>query len=309
MRKTLQDLINNSIVLKYKLPFNFTNGKGSSISINKSNLTSKGKNEYCFEGNDNDISKIIYNGIIEFAENESEIDYSKLDREQTKAIKLKLRYDKDDKSSTKLQYGFYGEVLLDLFLRNHFHTDVLIARGYFYSPLEKAEAKGFDAFHLVDNNGILELWFGEAKFHKKFSSGIKSVISKMNSSLSDSYLNDHLYAIIKEKKNISKSHTTLDTIIENWEDNPEIILIDELTANHIELIYPIFIAYQKQDTFSYEKSIASCVKKINDELSKSTVMPAVKINLSIFVMLLPVDDSNKLKEEVIEWIETKEPLI
>lgn len=51
------------------------------------------------------------------------------------------------------------------------------------------------------------------------------------------------------------------------------------------------------------------MKKINDELSKSTVMPAVKINLSIFVMLLPVDDSNKLKEEVIEWIETKEPLI
>ena len=80
-----------------------------------------------------------------------------------KAIKLKLRYDKEDESSTKLQYGFYGEVLLDLFLRNYFHTDVLIARGYFYSPLEKAEAKGFDAFHLVDNNGILELWFGEAK--------------------------------------------------------------------------------------------------------------------------------------------------
>ena len=91
MRKTLQDLINNSIVLKYKLPFNFTNGKGGSISVNKSNLTSKGKNEYCFEGNDIDISKIIYNGIIEFAENEFEIDYSKLDREQAKAVKLKLR--------------------------------------------------------------------------------------------------------------------------------------------------------------------------------------------------------------------------
>lgn len=309
MRKTLQDLINNSIVLKYKLPFNFPNGKGGSISVNKSNLTSKGKNEYCFEGNDIDISKIIYNGIIEFAENEFEIDYSKLDREQAKAVKLKLRYDENDASSTKLQYGFYGEVLLDLFLRNYFHTDVLIARGYFYSPLEKAEAKGFDAFHLLDNNGILELWFGEAKFHKSFSSGIGSVVSKMNSSLSNSYLNDHMYAIIKEKKNISQSHTTLDTIIESWEDNPEIILIDELKANHIELVYPIFIAYQKQATFSYEKSIESCVQKINNELLKSPVIPVVKINLNIFVMLLPVGDSNKLKEEVIKWIETKEPLI
>ena len=82
-----------------------------------------------------------------------------------------------------------------------------------------------------------------------------------------------------------------------------------MKANHIELVYPIFIAYQKQATFSYEKSIESCVQKINNELLKSPVIPVVKINLNIFVMLLPVGDSNKLKEEVIKWIETKEPLI
>ena len=304
-----QDLINNSIVLKYKLPFNFTNGKGSSISINKSNLTSKGKNEYCFEGNDNDISKIIYNGIIEFAENESEIDYSKLDREQTKAIKLKLRYDKEDESSTKLQYGFYGEVLLDLFLRNYFHTDVLIARGYFYSPLEKSEPKGFDAFHIIDNKGRLELWFGEAKFHQSFTSGINSVLSKINYSISDDYLNNHMFAIINEKDNISHSHPIFEGIIKRWENNPDLILIDELQNNNIELVYPVFIAFQKQQTYSYEKSIASSVDKINRELGKYSLTLAVKIKVSIFVMLLPVDDSNKLKEEVIEWIETKEPLI
>ena len=51
------------------------------------------------------------------------------------------------------------------------------------------------------------------------------------------------------------------------------------------------------------------MQKINNELLKSPVIPVVKINLNIFVMLLPVGDSNKLKEEVIKWIETKEPLI
>ena len=81
-----------------------------------------------------------------------------MDREQTKVIKTKLKYNEKDSSQTKLQYGFYGEVLLDLFLRNYFHTDVLIARGYFYSPLENSEPKGFDAFHIIDISSKFYIW-------------------------------------------------------------------------------------------------------------------------------------------------------
>ena len=118
-----------------------------------------------------------------------------------------------------------------------------------------------------------------------------------------------MFAIINEKDNISHSHPIFEGIIKRWENNPDLILIDELQNNNIELVYPIFIAFQKQQTYSYEKSIASCVDKINRELGKYSLTLTVKIKVSIFVMLLPVDDSNKLKEEVIEWIETKEPLI
>ena len=74
-------------------------------------------------------------------------------------------------------------------------------------------------------------------------------------------------------------------------------------------MYPVFIAYQKQKPHSYEKSIASSVDNINRILGKDSLTFSLKIKVSIFVMLLPVDDSNKLKKEVIEWIETKEPLI
>lgn len=308
LRDNLKNLMNMSIV-KYTFPIETTDKHGQITSINKSNLTSNGKDEYCFKGNDNDISKIIYNGIVEFAENEFKIDYDNLDREQTKVIKTKLRYNENDSSLTKLQYGFYGEVLLDLFLRNYFHTDVLIARGYFYSPLEKSEPKGFDAFHIIDNNGSLELWFGEAKFHQSFPSGINSVLSKINYSISDDYLNNHMFAIINEKDNISHSHPILERLIKKWENNPDIILIKELQNNNIELVYPVFIAYQKQKPHSYEKSIASSVDNINRILGKDSLTFSLKIKVSIFVMLLPVDDSNKLKKEVIEWIETKEPLI
>lgn len=309
LRNELKELIDNSIIVKYKLPFNFLDKKGKLISSGRSNLSTPNRDEYCFEGKDGEIAKIIYNGIVEFAENEFNIDYQCLNKEQTKTIKLKLRYESSDSSKTKLQYGFYGEVLLDLLLRNFFHTDVLISRGYFYSPLEKSEPKGFDAFHLIDRNGELELWFGEAKFHRSFTSGINSVLSKMNGSLSNEYLNSHLLAIIKERSNISHSHAILNEVIDKWNEDPDIVLVEELQNYNIELVYPIFIAYQKQSTYSYEETISSCVLKINQELQNVQFSTNLTIKVSIFIMLLPVDNSNKLKEEVLEWIENKVPLI
>lgn len=309
MRKKLEELIKNSIIIKYKLPTKFMNDVGVTEKLTKSNLSSAGKDDYCLEAQDDDISKIIYNGIIEFAVNEFNIDYQNLDIEQTKVILTKLKYNKLDSAQTKLQYGFYGEVLLDLLLRIYFGTNVILARGYFYSPLEKSEAKGFDAFHFFDNNGNLELWFGEAKFHKSFTSGIKSVIQKMNSSITDKYMHDHMFAIINERNNISYSHPILDSILNKWDKNPEIILADELASNNVELVYPVFIAFQKQVTYSYEKTIVTCVEKINETLLEIPFYSNIKINVSVFVILLPVENSNKLKEDVIKWIETKEPLI
>lgn len=309
MRKELEDLVKKSLVIKYTLPTNFINNAGVEEAIKISDLTTPGKGEYCLEGSDNNISKIIYNGIIEFAVNEFEINYDSLNREQTKAILTKLRYDKNDSTATKLQYGFYGEVLLDLILRIYFGTDVILARGYFYSPLENSEAKGFDAFHLLDNNGNLELWFGEAKFHQSFSSGITSVIQKMNTSITDEYMTKHMFAIIKERANISHSHKALDSVLDRWDDDPEITLADELASENIELVYPIFIAFQKQPTYSYEQSNNSCINTINKNLNKFPFLPSIKINVSVFVMLLPVEKSNQVKEDVIKWIETKEPLI
>lgn len=309
MRKKLEELVKNSIVIKYKLPTNFVNGTGVTEKLGMSNLSSADKGEFCLESRDSDISKVIYNGIIEFAINEFDINYQNLDIEQRKVIKSKIRYNEYSSHEEKLKYGFYGEVLLDLLLRTYFYTNVLLARGYFYSPLENSEAKGFDAFHLMENNKNLQLWFGEAKFYQSFNNAIKSVIKKLNSSISNSYLEKHMIAIINEKSNISNSSSILDTIINDWEQNPDIILVDELTKHGVELVYPIFVAYQKSPSQSYKESIIDCVSKINNSLTQFPYSSTMSINVSIFVMVLPVENSNQIKKEVIEWIETREPLI
>ena len=58
LRENLKNLINRAIV-KYTFPIILTDEQEKVTSINKSNLTTAGKDEYCFKGNDNDISKIM----------------------------------------------------------------------------------------------------------------------------------------------------------------------------------------------------------------------------------------------------------
>ena len=81
-------------------------------------------------------------------------------------------------------------MLLDLILRTYFSTNVLLARGYLYSPIENSEVKGFDAFHLIEDGNKTSLWLGEAKFYKDYHKPIRDVIEKIEKSLSDEYVNE-----------------------------------------------------------------------------------------------------------------------
>lgn len=144
---------------------------------------------------------------------------------------------------------------MDLILRTFLRTSVLAARGYFYSPIENSEAKGFDAFHLMERNENIELWFGEAKFYQKYKDAITPVLEKLNTSLSDSYVNRNLLAIINERDHISVHNAQLNSLLDAWEENSNINLASEMQTRGIRLIYPIFIAYQKTGTDEYHESI------------------------------------------------------
>ena len=139
MREALKNAVQSAILFECQLPH-------QESGLGKSCLSSQ--NDICFNNTDpQEIAKVIYNGIVEFALNEYEINYDDLEREQRRAILSRIRYNPTADNSAKLKYGFYGEVLLDLILRVFLQTSVVAARGYFYSPIENSEAKGFDAYH------------------------------------------------------------------------------------------------------------------------------------------------------------------
>lgn len=301
MRETLKKAVQNAIILEFELPH-------EESGLDKSCLTTQ--NDICFSNsNPQNISQIIYNGIVEFAINEYKINYADLDREQRKVILTRIRYNPAAPDATKLNYGFYGEVLLDLILRVFFGTSVLAARGYFYSPIENSEAKGFDAFHLMERDGNIDLWFGEAKFYVHYQSAITKVIEKLSITLSDEYLKKNIFAIINQRENISTRNVQLEGLLDSWEETPEIVLAKEIKNRGIRLIYPVFIAYQKNAIDEYNESIHKCIDYIASEYSRLNISIPASFDYRIFFIFLPLSEVRQIKENVVKWIESHEPLI
>lgn len=110
----------------------------------------------------------------------------------------------------------------------------VIARGHLYQVLENGETKGYDAYHLIDNNGQTELWFGEVKFYASFSgatTGNNGAITNLKKAVSDDYLNTNLIAISERENDLAISTSTLKPILDDLKSNPD-IQISEISKKH-----------------------------------------------------------------------------
>lgn len=304
MRASIQNLIKNSIFIECTLP-------NTEQGICKTKYTTA--EDFCLtKSTDDSIAQIIYNNIVEYAIGEFDIDYNNLDEELCRAIAENLKFDEDANYTAKLRYGFYGEVLLYSLLTILFSTDVLISKGYFYSPLEKGEPKGFDAYHLIQHDDKVELWFGEAKFRKDYKAPIDEVLSGFSKTTSEGYFSDNVLAIVKEKHNISNGRDIIDKltpITQTWKKNVLINIADELEKNSAELVYPIMIAYQQPKRCNYYDGVKKCIDYIEEQFNSRKYTINTSFPIKVFFMFFPVDDVKKIKEQVIEWISNKEPLI
>ena len=208
MRESLRETVNHALCIEMKLP-------NIEKNLDKTSITTA--QDICMKNDEkSELAKIIYNGIVEYAVNEYELNYDDLEKEQAKVLARRIRYNSNATDFTKLKYGFYGEVLLDLILRCFLKTDVLLARGYLYSPIEKSEVKGIDAFHIMEWDDNVELWLGEAKFYVNYKKPVDDVLGKISYSLSDEYVHDNFLALIDWQDRFSHSNSRLSGILDRW---------------------------------------------------------------------------------------------
>lgn len=294
--KKIKTLFDEAILFKYHLPHN---------DIEKVNFSTK--NEECFENTcNNKLVKIIYNSLIYYSYNDNDLKNTDYNLLLKKALKTKLKYNDNANELTKIKYGFYGEVLFDIFLRFQYSTEALIARGYFYNPLENAETKGYDSYHLIEKDKVVELWFGEVKFHQKFSTAIKSALSSIEKAISDNYFTQNIYAFENQISNLNIKKGKLQDIINAWSENPDIVIVDEIKKYDFKFIYPIMIAFddEKKD---YDEIIKKTIDHINEKYKFENFN--LSFDFEVFFIFLPIEDVKYVKQEVIKCIEEKKPLL
>jgi hypothetical protein len=301
MRLSLKHLIENTILLKYHLP-------NSSTNVNKSKISTDLDSCYTSD-NDEDLSKVIYNAVIEYAFNEYDITEKDLDFLHRTALAKKLKFNVGATDEQKLKYGFYGEVILYCILHLFYKAPPVISRGHFYNILENSETKGYDAYHLIDNQTQIELWFGEVKFYSNFkaaTTGKNGAITNLNKAISDNYLNQNLIAISEKIEKIASTSTNLISILNEIRNNPEIKISDISKKYDIKLVYPILVLFDPKNN-DYDKTIQDAIQHIENDAEIKTF--DISLEISLFFILIPVNSTKTIKSKVIEWIKNKEPLI
>lgn len=304
MKDELIKLIKDSVIFEYQLP-HIEKGIDKSVISNI--------NDYCYKIiSDLELARIIHNSIIEYSFDsfEMNVDENVL---FNRALKSRIRYNETDTEDTKLNYGFFGEVLLHVFLRVFYKADPLISKGHF-TIVGNGESKGYDSYHLVEkDDGTIHLWFGEVKFRITSSSCLKSALDNLSSKiLTDSYLRDNnLIPIFDEmsknpKYNEKFNGSKIIELRDEWINKGQIKIEDLLNAK-IKLIYPILISFNKS-VEGYDKSIINAINYIKSNYSNFHI-DDLSIQASIFFIFLPVDDVKAIKTQVLEWIDLKEQLI
>lgn len=301
MRQSLKDLIQKTILFKYELPNN-------KISITKSKISTDNDSCYATESND-DLADVIYNAVIEYAFNEHEITEDDFDTLHRRALTRKLKFNDEVSDEQKIKYGFYGEVILYCMLYIFYEAPPVIARGQLYQILENGETKGYDAYHLVDNQGQSELWFGEVKFYKSFAAattGSNGAINNLKKAISDNYLNTNLIAISERSNDLAIDGSALKPILDDLKRNPD-IKISELSKKHnIKLVYPILILFDASKD-GYDQTIKKSIEHIENKAKE--IEFDISIDVSLFFILVPVGSTKSIKLRVLEWIRDKKPLM
>ena len=114
MRQSLIDLFKRTVVFQYRLPHG---------EIQKSIYSTVDDHCYmCVE--DQELSRIIYNSLIDYAFNENEMQDEDFNLLHIEAISQRMRIEEGDNEQTQKKYGFFGEVFL-IISRRLFQTTIL----------------------------------------------------------------------------------------------------------------------------------------------------------------------------------------
>ncbi len=229
-----------------------------------------------------EMANYLFDWLPEFALKYSELE----DLNSGTAMYLIRRAAKTVFTTSKYQKrGEFGELLLHALIRDVFASEPAISKIYYKSATNDT-VKGFDAVHVVDNGGKLELWLGEVKFYKDIDAAIRDVTAEITAHMSQYYLRNEFILITSKLDPRWQYAETLKSLISSRTS------LDKVFAR---ICIPILLTYESTCVASYTEANAQYTAALTKELQEiyekfaECQLPPVRVHL--FLMPLKSKDN------------------
>lgn len=189
--------------------------------------------------------------------------------------------------------GEFGELILHAILESFFGTTVAVAKLAFKTARNDT-VKGFDAVHVIERDGDLELWLGEAKFYTDANRAVSDLITELNEHLGDEYLRDE-FTPITTMLDDSQSHTAALRLLLGTKNT-----LDNIKA---KLVVPALITYESSSMAAITEHSDTSTQALSSETLKILENFGRKIGrigdqIRIQLIILPLQSKEKLIEEL-----------
>ena len=185
-----------------------------------------------------------------------------------KAAKLVYQTEKYNKR------GEFGELFLHMALRQVHNSIPAISKIYWKDSVNNT-VKGYDAVHVVEVNGRLELWLGEVKFYNDASSAIRDVVTEIQNHTQINYMKNEVALIANKLDKKSKYYPQLSKLLDSNTS------LDEVFDS---ACIPVLITYDSKVL----KEHAKVTSQFNNELENEVRLVRAKMEEKLAKLSLPV---------------------
>lgn len=187
--------------------------------------------------------------------------------------------------------GEFGELFLHIALRQVHKSIPAISKIYWKDSVNNT-VKGYDAVHVVEVEGGLELWLGEVKFYDDASRAIRDVVEEIQDHTQIDYMKNEVALIANKLDKGSIHYHMLSKLLD-----PNTSLDEVFDAASI----PVLITYDSdvlkectKVTPQYKQALAEEVMSVRADFEKRLAGLALPIKVHLF--LIPLNEKKKLIE-------------
>lgn len=152
--------------------------------------------------------------------------------------------------------GEFGELFLHMILRQIYKSIPAISKIYFKDSVNHT-VKGYDAVHIVQIDGKLELWLGEVKFYNNAADAIRDVIAEIQEHTKQDYLRNEKMLLANKIDPDSSFYPTLSKLLDQNTS------LDELFDC---ACIPILITYDSNTLKNHNKITDNFNKELEEEV-------------------------------------------